>query len=256
MSPAENTSHTYGITALDAGLQVLRSIGEHPDQNVPQLAALTGLTKSKVFRIVRTLEAQGLVCLSADHTVRLGATSLVLGRQAERQVTLLRAAAPALDGLLQDTQENVYLMVREGTRSMVLDTRTSPHAVRVYARMGHVGPLYAGGAPKVLLAYAPAGVVRQVQDEPKKRFTSSTVQSPDDLNLQLARIRQDGYHLSISDLEEQVFATAVPVFGHQDQVVAAISLAGPLTRLDEARRDRYLRLLRQASQLTSRRLGA
>ena len=245
----------YAITALESALQVLNAVGEHPGLRARQLADLTGLTKSKVFRILRTLGAYGYVTLEADHTSALGPGAYLLGKRAEQQWSLARAAGPVLDELAVLTRENVHLVVREGLHSLVVDVRISPQPIRMYAQVGRAGPLHAGGTPKVLLAYAPESVLEQVLTAPLDQYTGATVRDAQNLRAILARIRADGYHLAISDLDEDTFSVAAPVRDHTGQVIAALSVAGPLMRLDDDKRAAFVRLVvRHADQL-SRTLG-
>lgn len=245
----------YGITALESALQVLDAVGEHPGLRAGQLAELTGLTKSKVFRILRTLEGHGYVTLGADHTSVLGRSAYLLGRRAERQWSLSRAATPILDELAAQTRENVHLVVREGLHSVVVDVRISPQPIRMYAEVGRIGPLHAGGTPMVLLAHAPGAVVEQVLSAGLNRFTDTTVSDAHDLRQILERIRTDGYHLALADLEEDTFSVAAPVFDHAAQVIAALSVAGPLMRLGPAKRGDYVELVVRAAGQLSRALG-
>ena len=245
----------YGITALASALEVLNAVGEHPGLRARQLAELTGLTKSKVFRIVRTLEQSGYVTLDEGHACTLGSGAYLLGKRAEQQWSLSRAATPILDTLAELTRENVHLVVRQGLHSLVVDVRVSPQPIRMFAQVGRVGPLHAGGTPKVLLAYAPEAVLEAVLSEPLSQYTGATPKGSGDLQPMLERIRRDGYHLAISDLDEDTFSIAAPVRDVQGQVIAALSVAGPLMRLTDDKRLDFVRLVVQQAQRLSGALG-
>jgi IclR family KDG regulon transcriptional repressor len=253
--PLQTAGPAYGITVLESALQVLEAVGEHPGLKARQLAELTGLTKSKVFRIIRTLESLGYVTLDADHASVLGRGAYLLGKRAEQQWSLSRAATPVLDELAALTLENVHLVVREGLHSLVLDVRISPQPIRMFAQVGRIGPLHAGGTPKVLLAYAPEEVIQKVLHSSLDQFTGTTVNNAEELEDILRRIRADGYHLALSDLEEDTFSIAAPVFDHQGHVIAALSVAGPLMRLDTRKRRDFIDLVMGAARQLSRALG-
>ncbi len=253
--PLQPAGPTYGITVLESALQVLEAVGEHPGLKARQLAELTGLTKSKVFRIIRTLESLGYVTIDADHASVLGRSAYLLGKRAEQQWSLSKAATPVLDELAALTMENVHLVVREGLHSLVLDVRISPQPIRMYAQVGRIGPLHAGGTPKVLLAHAPQEVVEQVLHSSLDQFTGTTVNNAEDLQAILRRIRTDGYHLALSDLEEDTFSIAAPVFDHHGQVIAALSVAGPMMRLDPSKRRDFIAAVVGAARRLSQALG-
>ncbi|QLG09721.1 IclR family transcriptional regulator [Deinococcus sp. D7000] len=251
----QSAEPAYGISALTSALQVLETVGEHPGLKARQLAELTGLTKSKVFRILRTLESLGYVTLDTDHASVLGRSAYLLGKRAEQQWSLSRAATPVLDELARLTMENVHLVVREGLHSLVVDVRISPQPIRMYAEVGRIGPLHAGGTPKVLLAYAPEAVVQEVLQSRLDQFTDTTVRNAEDLLEILRRIRTDGYHLALSDLEDDTFSIAAPVFNHHGQVIAALSVAGPTMRLDADKRRDFIALVAKAARQLSHALG-
>lgn len=254
-SAAPEPSPEYTISALEAGLRVLALVGQFPELKLPQLAAQAGMTKSKVYRILQTLAGLGYVEFNGERAVRLGSASLVLGQQAREQYSLTQAAQPILDRLAADTGENVHLVIREGQHSLVIDVRTSPHPVRMFARVGRIGPLHAGGSSKVLLAYAPREVLGAILEKPLERFTDSTITDAGALERALGRIREDGTHVAISDLEEDTFSVAAPIFDDRGQAVASLSIAGPLMRLDRPKQERYLQLIREASRELSESFG-
>lgn len=255
-SPTPTPVPEYTISALEAGLHVLSIVGRHPGLKVPQLAEHAGMTRSKTYRILQTLAGLGYVWFDEDHAVRLGSAALILGQHAHEQYSLTHAARPILDHLAGETGENIHLVVREGAHSLVIDVRTSPHPVRMFARVGRIGPLHAGGSSKVLLAYAPQDVLRSILQAPLERFTEHTITDAGILERELGRIRDEGAHVAISDLEEDTFSVAAPIMDHRGQVAASFSVAGPLMRLSEEKQDLYLQLVRQASRELSRSLGA
>jgi IclR family KDG regulon transcriptional repressor len=245
----------YIISALEDGLRVLELVGRLPNLKLPQLAAEAGMTKSKVYRILQTLAHRNYVWFDDDHAAHLGPAALILGQQAHEQHSLTQTARPVLDALADQTGENIHLVVREGEHSLVIDVRTSPHPVRMFARIGRIGPLHAGGSPKVLLAYAPSEVVETLLRKPLERFTESTITDPVTLQRELHQIRADGAHVAISDLEEETFSIAAPIFNFRGQVVASLSVAGPLMRLNTEKQRQYLEGVQVASTQLSRKLG-
>ena len=60
------------------------------------------------------------------------------------------------------TRENALLPVREDLQSICFAMHASPEPLRIFAALGRLGPLHAGGGPKVLLAWAPHEVREKV----------------------------------------------------------------------------------------------
>ncbi|HEX8870626.1 MAG TPA: IclR family transcriptional regulator C-terminal domain-containing protein, partial [Lentzea sp.] len=64
------------------------------------------------------------------------------------------------------------------------------------------------------------------------RRTPRTVVAPGILRGQLTRIRQSGVAYEFEESRVGLACVASPVFGHDGEVVAAVSVAGPVTRFD------------------------
>jgi len=244
----------YTIAAVDRALLVLEALADRPGQGVTQLSQTLGMTKSIVFRLLQTLEDRGFVFRDPDHTVySLGYRIGVLGERVGRDGSLLVAARPVMDALRDRTSENVNLVMREGLRSLVLATRAGHHSIRLFAQAGRHGPLHAGGGSMCILAYSDPSVVEAVLANPLEAFTPYTITDREKLRQALARIRANGYNIATNDLDEGAFSCAAPIFGSDDTVIASISVAGPVVRLDEERRERYVKAaLDAAAEISSK----
>ena len=249
--PCPNTRFSVVTDAL----RVLEAIADQPGARLPEVARASGITKTKVFRILKTLETSGYVIQEASQTFFLHQKAYLLGQQAKRQWDLARVARAELDALAEATKENVHLVVRDGLSSVVVDLRQSPHPIRMYAEIGRRGPLHAGGTPKVLLAFAPPDVLASVLKEGLQPFTGETTTSSEALLESLERIRLEGYHVAVSDLDEGAFSIAAPIRNLKGEVIAAVSVAGPEMRLNEAIQARYIALVTQTAERISIGLG-
>jgi IclR family KDG regulon transcriptional repressor len=250
------THKDYTIAAVDRALLVLEALAEHPRQGVTALAKRLGLTKTIVFRLLATLEARGFVVREGEPPAySLGYRMGVLGERAGQQNILLAAARPVMERLRDDTAENVNLIVREGQQSLVLATLAGRHAIRIFALAGRFGPLHAGGGSMLLLAWAPHSVRNAVVSGPLERYTADTVTDPVALWDRLEAIRAQDYNIAVNDLDEGAFSVAAPIRNTRGDVVAAISVAGAVGRLDDERRVRYLDLVKAAAREISGKLG-
>ena len=247
----------YTVAAVDRALRLLETVAENPDIGLTELARRTGTTKTLAFRMASTLEGRGY--LLKDPTSRsytLGYKALYLSERMQHESHLLRVAEPFLDDLAQRTRENVSLTVREGDHTVCLALRQSPQPIRLYAEIGRQGPLHVGGGPKLMLAYAPEEVQAALLAGKLERFTPETIVDPNRLRALLQRIREQGYNVSHGDLDPGAFSVAAPLRDHAGRVVAAISVAGPQSRLTEDLEKLYLRMLLDVAEDISARLGA
>lgn len=248
---------SYKIGAVDSAIAVLEAVAQNPSSGVTQLAELTGKTKSQAFRLLYTLEERGYVLKDPETAgYTLGHRALLLGEAAKRQTDLVRVAQPVMAQLSDETRETTHLVIREGINSVCIAKVEGPLPLRLYAEIGRRGPLHAGGGSVVMLAFAPPDVQDAVFASELERHTPQTVLNRPQLEQALASIRRLGYHVALSDLDDGAFSIAAPIRDHLNQVVAAVSVAGPEFRLTpDAKRQHLASVLRAASRI-SRLLGA
>jgi IclR family KDG regulon transcriptional repressor len=247
---------TYRIAAVDRALLVMEALAERPGEGVSELARRLGMTKTIVFRLLRTLESRGFAACDPDHaTWSLGYRVAVLGERVGPTQGLYQAARPVMEALRDATSETINLVVRDGLQSLVVATREGRHPMRLFAQAGRHGPLHAGGGSTLLLAFAPADVQDAVLAGPLERFTPATVVDPAVLRRTLARARRAGWHIALSDLDDGAFSIAAPIRGAGEEAVAALSIAGAIARLDDDRRTRHLAAVQAAAARVSAKLA-
>ncbi|SFE59433.1 transcriptional regulator, IclR family [Sulfitobacter brevis] len=246
---------SYKIEAVGRALNVLETLAETPGLGVTALANEMGLTKSIVFRLLQTLEEAGYVQRDAERAIfSLGYRVALLGERVGRDGALLHVAPSIMDELRDETGENVNLVIREGGYALALATREGLHAIRIFAQSGRKGPLHAGGASMLLLAYAEPAIRDRILTSPLESYTNYTVTDPEQLAKILLRIRANGYNVALNDLDDGAFSIAAPIFNSAGEVVAGLSIAGASVRLDEPQRDAYIDAVKSAAEKISAKL--
>ena len=250
---------SYRIDAVARSLRVLECLGRRPGSGVTAIAQATGLTKTVVFRILRTLEEAGFVQREDEGaTYHLGYRVAVLGERVGRKGALLHVAAPVLDRLRDATGENVNLVVREGMTAVAIATREGTHPIRLFAQSGRRGPLHAGGASQILLAHADPSIRDSVLAAPLERYTPHTVTDRAALEAKLDLIRRQGFNVALNDLDDGAFSVSAPISAPgrdgAEAVIAGVSVAGVSARLDEVHRAAYLDAVRGAAEEVSAKL--
>lgn len=246
----------YTITAVDRSLKILEVLAEHPGSSVTDIAALTGNTRSLVFRIIFTLEQRGYVIKDpVNRTYTIGYRPLYLAAHAQDQLEVLRAARPYLEELASRCEDNINMLVRDGTSSVCIYARRPPEQGQLYAQIGRRVPLHVGGGPKILLAFAPPEVLQEVLAGPLETFTSNTVVDGHALESVLARIRESGTSESHGEIDPDTFSFGSAVFHRNGNVIAALSVAGPSEHLKDKGAIFYRQLVRDTARQISEAMG-
>jgi DNA-binding IclR family transcriptional regulator len=246
-----------GTQAVQRALGLLKVFtAERPVLGLAELAAATGLNKTTAYRLLCALASEGLVeRLTEGGGYRLGPELLALGSRALGAASLRGASRAELQGLAFTTRETATLEVLVGRDALCLDEASGDHVVASMPSIGTRWPAHATSTGKVLLAHLPEPILDRLLDTPLAAPTPRTIVDPVALRRELARIRERGWALASEELEAGFLAVAAPVRGAADEVVAAVSVGGPRSRLSQERVKEILALLPAATARISARLG-
>lgn len=221
----EKSTAVEGVIAR--ALAILSSFDtEHRRLTLTELAAHAQLPVPTTLRLVRQLVAGGALERADGRRYVIGRRLWDLGLLAPVETDLRELAAPYLQDLQAVTRATVHLAVREGTTALYLDRLSGSTSVPVISRVGARLPLHTTGVGKVLLAYAPAEIQREVLAH-LTRATPYTVTSPRLLSNQLVRVRRDGYATTAEEMTLGACSVAVPVRDGAGDVIAALGIVVP-----------------------------
>jgi DNA-binding IclR family transcriptional regulator len=132
------------------------------------------------------------------------------------------------------------------------------HAIGLMSsQVGGRLPAYCTSLGKVLLAYRdPERVRARFEYSEFHRYTDRTIQNVAELMHHLAQVHRQGYSLDRGEHEPEVRCVAAPIFDISGQVIAAVSVSGPASRLEPLDlNQKLIGQTLQAAQAISTRLG-
>ena len=233
-----------GVQALIRGFELLEALTDAGGEaGLSELAARTGLAPATVHRIVRTLAGLGYVRQLPSRRYTLGPRLARIGGAASR--LLGRWAAPVLTDLVEAAGETANLAVLDGDRAVYVAQMPSWHTVRKFTEIGRRVPLHCTGVGKALLSTLPDHQVDALLARSGlPAMTSTTITDPAVLRAELATARTCGYVRDEGEQEVGVRCVAAPVTGPEDPHGAvAVSVSGPLSRVDEVTAERIAPLV-------------
>lgn len=245
------------MQAVDHAVDVLECLARAGTlMGVSDVARQTGLSKATAHHLLATLETRRLVMRDAESaSYRLGWGLYELGSAVARSVDLSRAARPVLDRLAVETGESVLLGILEGDSVLYLDRGDAPAGFHMVAAAGRRSPLHSTASGKLLLAFAPDGVVDEYLHGTLERFTERTLTDTRILREQLDEIRAHGYATCWQERELGLCSVAIALRDHTGDTVASLTLAAPAGRLTPENVDEHLVPLRTAALEIEAQLG-
>jgi len=205
---------------------------------VSEISKRLGYSQSKTYRLVRTLIQYGFLQENPRTAqYKLGSNILRLGLIAYQQLNISAIARPLMKELSLLTKETVLLTAVNGTKGIVLDRVESEEPIRYSLfQPGASLPLHCGASSKILMAYlSDEDWNRIIAEEGLKRYTSNTITKVKQLKTHLKEIRKRGYAFSDQEADRDVRAVAAPILNGQGELVAGLSIAGPVYRINKKR---------------------
>lgn len=220
-------------------LRVLRMLAAHPEGvDLTALGGHLGRTDTGVLPVLQRLVRDGHVERTDGGTYRLrpgpswGGTSAAGSAPGAPRRELPAMLSDAVTELYRRTRAWAYLV------EWADDDQIDLVDIRGHQRLGHIPELPARVPPtmahalavsKVLVAHAPG---RRARLDPSRwtAYTPATITSPDAYDLELARIRRDGYALDREEFAAGFSCVCAPIADPGGRVGAAIAVTLPARR--------------------------
>ena len=246
---------------MERALDLLATLStSETELTLTELASQLRLTPSTVYRLLITLEGRGYI--ERDRQTggySLGVACLDLGNVFLSQLDLRERVMPVMEALRQEYKETVHLGILDVPRMEVIYLEKLVGLMPIVMMGSRVGgrvPAHCTALGKCILAYLPEGVVRDFcSQEGLRSHTPNTITDPNELLQELTEIRQRGFAIDRAEHELGVRCVAAPVWDHQKDAVAAISVSGPADRMNEERCLELGSWVRDAVLDVSRRMG-
>ncbi len=247
---------TGNLHSVRRAISALEEISDAGELGVSELGRRLGVHKATASRLVATLAERGM--LERDPVTerfRLGFGLIRLAGAAMAGLDIVRVSHPILEDLAERTRETVNLGVLAGDSVVYIDQVTGTRSIVAVSWVGRRTPLHCTSNGKVLLAHMDPAERDAQLAEPLTEMTPRTVTDPAVLGRQLDEIARRGYAQTVEELEEGLNAVAAPVWQADGQVTAALSVSGPAFRMRPMDLPRTARLVMDAADAISRRLG-
>jgi DNA-binding IclR family transcriptional regulator len=247
-----------GTKSLDRALTVLLEVAQRGERGMTlsECAAVLGFSKATTHRILQTLTRHEFLRIDADRgAFTLGVANLRLGIEFLESIDLRREALPTLRDVADVTGETAHLGRISGTSVVYIEKVESSQAVRMYSRVGDTMPAYSTGIGKAILAFLDDAELDRHLPDVLVRRAANTITERDDLRADLRRTRERGFSIDDIENEDGIRCTGAPVLDHTGRVQAAISVAGPASRMTRERLMELGPLLRARAGEISERLG-
>jgi IclR family transcriptional regulator, KDG regulon repressor len=226
-----------GVRVLHKTLDILEVIkSRDAGYRLADLARAVDLPKATVYRILTTLEGRGYLDRATDGNYRMARKLFDLQRSVSIEQILSRVAQPVMEQLVASSKETVNLGILDAGEVVVLNTVESPQAVRMSSKIGNRRHLHSTALGKVFLAGLPdKEFLRLIRMKGLTKLTPHTLTTKAEMIAEIERVRRQGWALDNQENEIEGRCIGAPILGPDGCVLAALSISGPVFRMDLAR---------------------
>jgi len=225
----------HSVQAVDRAAALLKAVANASrPATVPELARSCELNRSTAWRLLATLEAQGLVerdPVSQRYSVGYAIFQIAAGDDHD---SLVRRAHPVLERLARAARATVSLAVAKRFNLVYVDQVEEPRVLSPNW-LGRSLPLHATSGGKAFLAWLPKEERDVLLAGRLKRYTATTVTERRRLEQELAGDRRRGYSVCIGELEETLYGVSSAVLDQRGRPLAIVNAWGPRNRVTAER---------------------
>ena len=228
----------YRVQVLERVFHILDALAEASSElALSELSHKLRLHRSTVHRLLVVLEGKRYVEKNpVSGRYRLGSKLLELGTKVAAGLELPAIARPFLEQLVQETGETAHMGVLRQGEVLSITNVESSRTLHTPGTVGRRTPAHCSSLGKSLLAFLPDSELRGlIEARGLNAYTVNTITRPEGLKAELQHVRERGYAVDEEEYEEGLKCIGAPVRDYSGEVIAAISIAGPASRLGEAR---------------------
>ena len=246
------------IQSAERLFHVLETLAQEESMSLTELSVRTGLHKSTVHRLLRSLICLGYAEQDSETSqYQLTYKILALSSACYTKNRLIKRLHPLLKELCAKCHETVHLVKLEGTRILYLDKVESyDHSYQMYSRIGIFNDLYCCATGKALLAaMSDEQILALWPSLGVTQKTPHTITSPELFMKEIRKVRRLGYACDRQEAELGLFSVGAALRDFSGQSQYAVSITAPVSRVTNTVLKHNIALLLEAKKRLSEELG-
>ena len=252
-------SQDLQVPMLERGLAILEWLTARPEgATLSQIADSLDIALTSAFRIAKALQQLGFVRRD-EKTRRYAPTGkmLRLGQPHNIGRSLTEACIEPMRRIRDLTGETTQLCCLADGMTVILEQLPSVHPFKYIVDLGSRIPAHCCAPGKAILAFIdPVDRQRQFQHMDFSSHTDRTITDPARFEVELQLVKDNGIAVDRGEHFVGVHCVAAPMLDRLGHPVAAITIAGPSTRLPVKCFAEIGRIVRHWTDQAAARFGA
>jgi len=238
------------IQSVERSLDILEHLScEKDGWRITSLARILNLRVSTVHNLMKTLVHRNYV--EQDNQTlkyKLGYKSFYLSQSYSGKDNLISLTKKHLEKLNKACNDLVFLGILEDNDLVCLATVKSSRPLSVNPNQVWTNKLHCTAAGKIVLADCSLKELRLiVKKHGLPEFTKKTITDFEKLQLELAKVRKQGYATAFEESVEGISAIGVPIKDVSGHVMASLAIGTPTVRMNSIRKKIILEMLNKTT---------
>lgn len=210
--------------------RILDVLNEEGEESIAYLENKLSIPKTTIFRILKTLESLKIIKQMPNSNYTLDYRLSAYAQVATKDNYLIELATPIMNQLCEIFSETVNLGIMYENQVLIIQS-VEGDFYQLQASLVPVSPLYCSGMGKIFLSeFSISEIKKYFTDLPKR--TVNTIVDSDVFIKSIEDIKKNGYSVDLEEYEYGLSCYAVPIHNKNGELICAMSISGPTTRLE------------------------
>ena len=234
MAKKSEYKDSVNIAAVERTFRLMETICyEDREMGIKEIAEKMGEYPSTIYRVIATLMNHGYLYQNPESSkYGLGYKVYLLGKNVEKNSSLIWMAKPYAEELAQKFKECVNVAVRDESRTddyyaiTIHQEKGGKRQLMISESISEPYRCYYSSVGKALLAYSEDLSYEVIKRHKFVQYTPYTITDPEDFRKELENIRSRGYALDDMEQEMGLCCVGCPVLNSDGHAVMALSISG------------------------------
>jgi len=230
MQDSEDTE-SQRLKSVLRTFDIVEYLRENESATLSEVADHFGMPMSTAHVHLSTLVDTGYV-IKEDNTYRCSLRFLHTGGQLRERMVLYRVAKSEIDDLGESVGEFANVGVEENGYMVQLYKSENANSIDEQVPIGYHHYLHTTAIGKAIISqWSEPDIEELIARRGLPGETTNTITDRDELFAELGDIREQGYSFNRAEHYPGICAVATPIHSPADEVLGAISISGPQSRI-------------------------
>ena len=249
LEPAESEPREVRESSNDRLLAILDLFTlERPIWTAEEIGTAMSLSRTTLYRYLRTLGAAGFVAPLGSGRFVLGPRVIELDRQIRLSDPLLRVAVPVMQRTITEFDGLLLLCTYYRDKVMTIHHESSDPGYRFSMQRGQPFPLFRGSPSKSILAHLPPYQLKTFMLHEARAIREAGLgETWPEFRDKLRAIRTAGVCVALGEIDPELFGVSAPIFRGPGDIAGSLTVVIAKKKFKEAHLPKYVQMAKKAA---------